>query len=182
MKRLDKDVAPADDDFWKETVKNVKKIKQVEEKPSAPLIIDDIKDKLEFNNIYTGNKLNELYVGCVDNIDKNTADKFKRGQIAIQRRLDLHGMTEKQAFDAVQDFITKAYMQKLRCVLIVTGKGINHEDTLWYEKKGILKECVPNWLNGELLRPMILSFSYAQPQDGGEGALYVLIRRNRKIT
>ena len=98
-----------------------------------------------------------LSLGNTDNIDRRTAEKFKRGEFAIERRLDLHGMTEKEAFAAVDEFVRKAYMQKCRCLLIVTGKGLNREDDAWYEKKGILKDCVPNWLNGPELRPLILS-------------------------
>ena len=184
MKRLDKDVALDEDDnqAWSEAIKNVKKIKHEDEKPTAPLIINNVSPKIDYSSVYTGNSLQNLEIGEVNNIDRRTAERFKRGLFPIQKRLDLHGLTEKEAFTAVDDFIRKAYIQKLRCVLIVTGKGINNDNTPWYEKKGILKNSVPNWLNGSELRPLILSFCYAQPEDGGEGALYVLIRKNRKTT
>lgn len=180
MKRLDTDVVPEDDEAWNDIIKDVKKIKASEEKPTAPLIIDKISPKIDYSAVYSGDSLQYLKVGDVDNIDKNTAEKFKRGLLPIEKRLDLHGLTEKEAFIAVDDFIRSAYIKKLRCVLIVTGKGINKDNTPWYDKKGILKLAVPNWLNGSELRPLILSFSYARPEDGGDGALYVLIRRNRK--
>lgn len=180
MKRLDTDDVPENDEAWNDLIKDVKKIKQKEEKPTSPLVIDKINPKIDYSSVHNGNFLHYLTVGNVDNIDKNTAEKFKRGMIPIEKRLDLHGLTEKEAFNAVDNFIRNAYIQKLRCVLIVTGKGINKDNTPWYDKKGILKESVPNWLNGAELRPLILSFSYACPKDGGNGALYVLIRRNRK--
>ena len=181
MKRLDQDVVPAEDDniAWCDEVKGIKKLELTEEKPLAPLVIGDIKQSINYAAAYSGSCLNNLQVGDVDNIDKRTAEKFKRGEFKLQARLDLHGKTEKEAFAEVRDFVRNAYMQKLRFIMIITGKGINKKDDWWYEKKGILKDCVPNWLNGAELRPLILSFCYAQPEDGGEGALYVLLRRQR---
>ncbi len=180
MKRLDQDVAPVDEDgAWQEAIKGIKKIPQKEEKPQPPLIVGKISPKLNYAEVYSGAPLQPLALGNIDNIDRRTAEKFKRGEFAIERRLDLHGMTEKEAFAAVDEFVRKAYMQKCRCLLIVTGKGLNREDDAWYEKKGILKDCVPNWLNGPELRPLILSICYAQPEDGGTGAIYVLLRSRR---
>lgn len=181
MKRLDRDVAPAEDDniAWAEEVKNIKKSKQAEEKPFAPLIIGEIRQNIDYAAAYSGNRLNFLNVGDIDNIDKRTAEKFKKGEFKLEAKLDLHGKTEKEAFSAVIDFVRNSYMQKLRFIMIITGKGINKADDFWYEKKGILKDSVPSWLNGSELRPLILSFCYAKPEDGGEGALYVLLRRQR---
>lgn len=183
MKRLDQDVALAEDDTlaWAEEIKGIKMTKRAEEKPSAPLIIGDIRQSINYAAAYNGNSLNNLQVGNVDNIDKRTADKFKKGEFKLQATLDLHGKTEKEAFTEVVDFVRSSYMQKLRFIMIITGKGINKADDFWYEKKGILKDSVPNWLNGAELRPLILSFCYAKPEDGGEGALYVLLRRQRRI-
>ena len=69
---------------------------------------------------------------------------------------------------ALHGFIDGQWAAGRRCVLVVTGKG-----------KGVLKDAVPQWLNGPLLRMKILSFTYAQRQDGGEGALYILLKRAR---
>ena len=180
MKRLDRATVPADEDgAWAEATAGVKRLPPAEEKPEAPLIIGDIRPKINYAAAYSGEPLNRLEIGNTDNIDRRTAEKFKRGEFSIERRLDLHGLTEKEAFAAVDDFIRQAYLQKLRCVLIVTGKGITKENDAWYEKKGILKECVPNWLNAPELRPLILSISHARPEDGGDGALYILLRRCR---
>lgn len=181
MKRLDHIAVPIDNDnAWADAVADVKKLPETEEKPQAPLIIGNITPKINYAAAYSGNALASLEIGNTDNIDRRTAEKFKRGEFPIERTLDLHGLTEKEAFSAVDDFIRHAYMQKLRCVLIVTGKGINHENDAWYEKKGILKECVPGWLNNPELRPLILGISYAKQEDGGTGALYVLLRRSRQ--
>lgn len=178
MKRLNPDAVPLDDDgAWAEALKGVRKLPEVEEKPEAPLILGNITPKINYAAAYSGAPLKPLELGNTDNIDRRTAEKFKRGEFKIERRLDLHGLTEKEAFSAVEDFVRNAYLQKLRCVLIVTGKGIIREDDAWYEKKGILREALPSWLNNPELRPLILSICQAKPEDGGNGAFYLLLRR-----
>lgn len=179
MKSLKTDILPPEDEYWKEVVKEVQKIPQKEEPPSKPLVINDIAPHVNYQKAYHGAPLSPLTVGSTDNIDRRTAERFKRGEFPIQRRLDLHGMTEKDAYEAVNNFIQNAYIQKLRCVLIITGKGLHKEDENWFTQRGILKEQVPQWLNTLSLRPLILSFSYALPADGGEGALYVLLRAHK---
>ena len=143
------------------------------------MIIEEPQKTINYQNVYNGDRLAHLDVGCTDNIDANLATNFKRGELKIQKRLDLHGYTEKEAFEEVENFIKKSYQTKLRCVLIVTGKGIRKESDDIFMPKGIIKERVPHWLNSFELRPLILSFSYALPADGGDGALYILLRRHR---
>lgn len=101
-------------------------------------------------------------------VDKRTANRLKKGRMAIDGKLDLHGLSQAEAHRALISFIENAYATQKRCVIVVTGKG-----------RGILKDNVPRWLNDGLLRSRILSFSYAQQKHGGEGALYVLIKRRR---
>ena len=70
-------------------------------------------------------------------------------------------------------------MRNHRCVLIITGKGVRKDDDPWYESKGVIKEALPSWLNHPDIRPFILSISYAKQEDGGSGAMYVLLKRQR---
>lgn len=179
MKRLSSDVKAPDDDAWSEAVKGVKKLPEVEAAPQAPLIIEEVNRHIDYQTVYQGEKLENLEAGSFANIDKKTAEKFKRGEFPIQRTLDLHGVTEKTAFEEVGNFIKNSYMSGLRCVLIITGKGRHSENDLWFESRGVLKEKVPQWLNHEDLRPLILGFNYALPADGGDGALAILLRRHR---
>lgn len=181
MKKLSVEIKPADEDgAWAEAVQGVKKLPEVAPKPAAPLIIDEITPGINYQKVYSGERLQPLKVGETANIDRRTAEKFKRGEWPIQRRLDLHGLTEKSAYDEVEKFITGAYRQGLRCVLIITGKGYQRESDDWYGTRGVLREQVPHWLNNPVMRPLVLAFSYALPADGGEGALYVLLRRARE--
>jgi DNA-nicking Smr family endonuclease len=115
----------------------------------------------------------ELRHGEGAGIDRRTHDRFRRGRMPIEGRLDLHGMTRERAHQALSVFLHRAYERGARCVLVVTGKGTTREGS------GVLRRDVPHWLNQGGLRGLVLSFTHAQARDGGEGALYVLIRRRR---
>lgn len=179
MKKLPEGKAPRDIDVWHQEVEGIKAFTQPDEKPSAPLVINDITPSANLKGLYNSNSFKFLSIGDISNLDKNTAEKFTKGQFKIEARLDLHGFTEKEAFSAVVDFILNSYTQKQRCVLIITGKGIKNENDAWYEPKGVIKEALPVWLNSPEIRPFILSMSYAKQTDGGQGAMYVLLKRQR---
>lgn len=114
----------------------------------------------------------ELRHGHTAGIDRRTADRMKRGEMDIDGRIDLHGLTQEAAHVALNGFIARSYALGRRCLLVITGKGLR-------EGTGVLRAAVPRWLNERPLRGAILAFSHARPQDGGEGALYVLLKRQR---
>jgi DNA-nicking Smr family endonuclease len=105
-------------------------------------------------------------------IDRRNWARLKRGQVDIERTLDLHGRTQVEAHGALNRFLTMAHAAGLRCVLIVTGKGGG-------EGRGILRQMVPRWLGEPTHRPYVVTFCPAQPRHGGDGALYVLLKRRR---
>lgn len=107
-------------------------------------------------------------------LDKSTAAKLKKGRQPIEGRLDLHGMTQSEAHPALDSFIDNAYRAGKRGVLVITGKGTKLDGSV-----GVLRQAVPRWLNLPPNRPRILAFSHATAKDGGEGALYVLLKRKR---
>lgn len=82
-------------------------------------------------------------------------------------------MTRERAHHALIAFLHRMHERGARCVIVVTGKGSGREGG------GVLRRDVPHWLNAAGLRRIVLSFDYAQIRDGGEGALYVLLRRRR---
>jgi len=103
------------------------------------------------------------------NTDRRTWQRLKRGQVTIESRLDLHGRTQTEAHDALERFLKTSSMRGLRCVLIVTGKG--------FDGQGVLRQMVPRWLAEESNRNSVITYCPAHPRHGGDGALYVLIRR-----
>ena len=113
-------------------------------------------------------------------IDKNTLRKFKREEFAVEAVLDLHGKNEDAAYAAVTDFVPRCYAQNKRCIIIITGKGLNvHADDDVFATKGVLKKLVPQWLNAPYLRAMIMLYKHPSARLGGTGAIYILLRRQR---
>jgi len=109
--------------------------------------------------------LPDLSLGTAAGVDLATVRKLKRGKIAVTGRLDLHGHTQDQAYSALSHFLAAMQGPASRAVLIITGKS------------GVLRRQVPGWLNAPPNRARILSFTQARISDGGEGALYVLVRK-----
>jgi len=109
-------------------------------------------------------------------IDRRTLLRLKRGRMKIDDELDLHDHSRDAAYRALYDFVQAAYDTRRRCVLVITGKGIRTSGG----NPGVLRQAVPTWLARDRLRQMVVSWQLARPQHGGDGALYVLIRRRRE--
>lgn len=117
----------------------------------------------------------------VAGLDRRTSERLRKGQLPIEARIDLHGMTQERARAALDHFIAAAAERGLRAVLVITGKGSGGWSEAWgTPRSGILRANVPRWLHEQPNAPRILAFTEAQPQDGGAGALYVLLRRRRE--
>ncbi|MCX7943345.1 MAG: Smr/MutS family protein [Deltaproteobacteria bacterium] len=108
----------------------------------------------------------------VKDYDPNILKKLKRGEIAYQDYLDLHGKTKDEAKNLIKGFIEQARKFGNRCVLIIHGKGIHSKDHI-----PVLKESLKNWFSNKSIGRHILAFCSAIPRDGGTGAIYVLLRR-----
>ncbi len=115
-------------------------------------------------------------------LDRRTADRLRRGRRPPERRLDLHGMTADRAHAALNRFVRQARADGLRCVLVVTGKGGRKpaEDAPFMpERTGVLRHSVPLWLGNPPLSGMIVGVYSAHRTHGGEGALYIYLRKRR---
>lgn len=99
-----------------------------------------------------------------------------RGKEAIDARLDLHGLTQSEAHSALLRFLRTASARDARLVLVITGKGQRGEGD---RERGVLRRQVPQWLGLPEFRPFVLGFEDAHVAHGGEGALYVRVRRGR---
>ncbi len=109
--------------------------------------------------------------------DGATERKIRRGTIPIDARLDLHGMTRERAHGCLIRFLIRARESGARCVLVITGKGRN--GNAGEESCGVLRRHVPEWLKDERLKKIVLEAQPAHPRDGGSGALYVLLKKNK---
>ena len=169
-----------DESLWKETIKSTKKTSHNKMEYTKPVEIQEIHPSIDLRDVYTGNILENLEFDNIANIDNNTAKKFKREEFKIESTLDLHGCTEDTAYKKVFNFVKKAYISNQRCILIITGKGLPKDnDNNFFATKGLLKEKVPQWLNSAELRALILAIKHPTAKNGGEGALYIFLRRHR---
>ena len=100
--------------------------------------------------------------------------RVARGKEAIDGRLDLHGLTQSEAHTVLLRFLQAATTRDARLVLVITGKGGRGEGD-----RGVLKRQVPHWLNLPEFRALVIGFEEAHVAHGGEGALYVRVRRTR---
>ncbi len=115
----------------------------------------------------------DLRAGIPADLDARTMERLRRGRLRPEARLDLHGMTQDEAHQAVTGFIAASRGAGRRCVIVITGRGRAKLGG------GVLREQAPRWLNLQPTRGNILGFAVAQPKDGGSGALYVLLRKKR---
>ncbi|PDT83553.1 Smr/MutS family protein [Sinorhizobium sp. BJ1] len=99
--------------------------------------------------------------------------KLSKGRLALEARIDLHGMIQSEAHGFLLQFLLKAHERGLRHVLVITGKGTS------LGSDGALKRAVPLWFALPEFRPLISSYEPAARNHGGEGALYVRLARSR---
>lgn len=107
--------------------------------------------------------------GPPDPIEPKRRRNLARGKAALEATLDLHGHGEWQAHDVLRAFLFKAHERGLRAVLVITGRGL--------AGGGIIRRRAPEWLAAPDLRPIVAGFSESHQRHGGEGALYVAIKR-----
>ncbi len=105
-------------------------------------------------------------------IDRRTIRRIARGHIAIDARLDLHGMTQAEAHDRLYRFLSDVQSDGGRMILLITGKGAYGEGD-----RGVLRRSVPHWLASPRFRPLVAGYDQAHRSHGGTGAFYVRLKR-----
>jgi DNA-nicking Smr family endonuclease len=121
----------------------------------------------------------------LSDLDRRKARKIGTGRVEIDGRIDLHGMRQAEAHAALRRFLMRAYAEGRRWLLVITGKGAplrRGEDeeglvSVREEERGVLKRNVPRWLAEPELRSIVVGFTTAAIRHGGDGALYVQLRR-----
>jgi len=112
-------------------------------------------------------------------LERKTLTGLRRGTKAVDARIDLHGLRQSEAHEALLRFLYRAQGQGHGLVLVITGKGGTGRIGALYEERGILRRLVPHWLGLPDLRSLVIGFEEASAHHGGSGALYVRLRRRR---
>ncbi|GLK77349.1 DNA mismatch repair protein MutS [Methylopila jiangsuensis] len=105
--------------------------------------------------------------------------RLSRGVVAIDARIDLHGLRQDEAHRRLATFLASAQVSGCRVVLVITGKGRPGQEVGdWYgPERGVLRRSVPMWLSSPAARGLVVGFETADAVHGGAGALYVRIRK-----
>ncbi|MDI1342798.1 MAG: Smr/MutS family protein [Pseudolabrys sp.] len=117
---------------------------------------------------------------AIEPLGRRMRRSLARGKEGIDARIDLHGLTQAQAHDALLRFLRTASARDARLVLVITGKG-KRGDGDGERERGVLRRQVPQWLSQPEFRDVVIGFEDAHIAHGGEGALYVRVRRSRAI-
>lgn len=107
-------------------------------------------------------------------LDRPTHDKLAGGRLQIEGRVDLHGLTQDEAYPLLFSFLNRAHANGIRYVLVITGKGSSSGGD------GVLRRAVPGWLATAPFRGLVSSHDHAARNHGGGGALYVRLRRKAR--
>jgi DNA-nicking Smr family endonuclease len=110
-----------------------------------------------------------------DRLDETTHRKLAKGRLALSGRIDLHGLTQGEAHGLLHSFLYRAHAHGLRHVLVITGKGSS------LGSDGILRQAVPHWFATPSFRPLISAYEFAHRAHGGDGAIYVRLRRSGEV-
>ncbi len=117
-------------------------------------------------------------------MDKRLRQRFERGELPVEARIDLHGLTLANAERALSKFLRDGIAQQKRCLLVITGKGSvrSKDDEIGTLQKGrgVLRAWLPDYLKRGPWRDQILGLAPARQEMGGAGAFYVLLRRQRE--
>jgi DNA-nicking Smr family endonuclease len=114
-------------------------------------------------------------------LDRRLLTALKRGHVAIDGVIDLHGLRQDEAHRRLIGFLRRAQADGARTVLVITGKGAagagSSTGHAFGDERGVLRRVAPHWLRLPDLRPVVMGFEAASLHHGGEGALYVRLRR-----
>ena len=132
---------------------------------------DLVQGKVEFDIQFT----DEYLQGSVRGLNHRTLRQLKSGEFSPEAHLDLHGLNADDAHSLLLHFVKENYLAGKRCLLVIPGRGKNSP-----AGRGVLKEQIQYWLIRDPFKRVLLAFSTAQPQHGGAGALYLLLRKYKK--
>jgi DNA-nicking Smr family endonuclease len=124
-------------------------------------------------------RLAKTSLPAIEPLQRRQKQRLARGSATIDARIDLHGKTQSEAQAALIAFLRQSQRDGARFVLVITGKGARASTPA--KQGGVLKRQVPLWLQLPQFRPYVVGFEQAHLLHGGEGALYVQVRRGHAV-
>lgn len=197
MARKGRRLSPEDEDLWRRVAKSAKPLHRAAKSPltrpdaaKPHPVAKQTPPQFEVPTFRVGDKANaarphDLSPTIAEHLrtaplrmDKKLHQRLKRGKARPEARLDLHGMTLAEAQPALHRFIVDARARGLRLVLVITGKGRDRDAGGPIPTPvGVLRHQVPRWLTGPALGGLVQQVTPAHIRHGGDGALYVYLRR-----
>ena len=138
-------------------------------------VLAELSDLVSGQGSFELTETEEYVEGARVGLDPRLLSQLRRGEFSVQAHLDLHGMIQPDAKEALTSFIVDSVRKGRRAVLIVHGRGLRSPGGL-----PVLKHAAAQWLSHGIAGGYVLAFATARPSDGGAGAVYVLLRRERR--
>jgi DNA-nicking Smr family endonuclease len=138
-------------------------------------VLAELSDLVSGQGTFELTETEEYVEGARLGLDPRLLSQLRRGEFSVQAHLDLHGMIQPDAKEAVTNFIVDSVRKGRRTVLIVHGRGLRSPGGL-----PVLKHAAAQWLSHGIAGGYVLAFATARPNDGGAGAVYALLRRERR--
>jgi DNA-nicking Smr family endonuclease len=138
-------------------------------------VLAELSDLVSGQGTFELTETEEYVEGARLGLDPRLLSQLRRGEFSVQAHLDLHGMIQADAKEALTTFIVDSVRKGRRTVLIVHGRGLRSPGGL-----PVLKHAAAQWLSHGIAGGYVLAFATARPNDGGAGAVYALLRRERQ--
>jgi DNA-nicking Smr family endonuclease len=138
-------------------------------------VLAELSDLVSGQGTFELTETEEYVEGTRLGLDPRLLSQLRRGEFSVQAHLDLHGMIQADAKEALTNFIVDSVRKGRRTVLIVHGRGLRSPGGL-----PVLKHAAAQWLSHGIAGGYVLAFATARPNDGGAGAVYALLRRERQ--
>ncbi|HEY2106590.1 MAG TPA: Smr/MutS family protein [Candidatus Binataceae bacterium] len=180
--------APDEKQLFQEAFRDVRPLAGPRHAPPAcepgltrTIVSEDAEVLAELSDLIAGQgefditETEEYVEGARTGLDPRLIVRLRRGEFPVEAHLDLHGMTQPDCRQALGAFIQESVRKGQRTVLVVPGRGLGSPGG-----RPVLKHAAVHWLSHGMLSAYVLGFVTARPTDGGAGALYVLLRRDRR--
>lgn len=165
---------PDDDDPFRDAVGDVTPLTDRDKRrPPAPPRRSGAAPEAPSPEAFRIERVGERVTGLAQGIDNRHLQRLIQGEVEVEARLDLHGLSEAASLAALRQLFERARGDAARCLLVIHGRGLHSGGS------PVLRDAVLSWLTTPPQARRVMAFSSAAGRHGGPGALYILLRRDR---